>query len=191
MMMRRGRHGVRAALCVLLCAVLFLLCGCRGQGAQVRYFGYLDEPLSLALSGKLDGMAFRALLESEGRQTATGHLVEGAADFTLTFLSPEALAGVSVRCEEGVLTVALEGLSDTGEAYEALGWVGSLLTTESAVHSSSNQTWTAPDGSTVQAIEAITADGARRWIDAKTGRPLGLTLTADGRSLEVTVESGR
>ena len=173
--MKRGTR-----LCALLLAAL-ALCACGRSTRRVRYFSYLEEPISLCLSGQLDGLSFTATLQSEGRPASTGDRAANTADFTLTYLSPPALAGVRVHydAQTGDISVRLGELHAQGDSYAALCQVGSLLLGESPVTSAGRQA----DGS----IRFETMDGATRVID-QNGRPTHLAWSGDGRRIEVDVE---
>lgn len=170
----------------LLAALLVLLSGCASKGSS---FSDLNGPIRLALTGKQDGMQVRALLQSEGRREQDAPT--DVPDFTLTYLAPDALAGVRVsyRSDEGY-TVSLGELQAQGEAFEALGRIGYVLLCESAVESRTRQAWQGQDGQTRDAVVLQTVDGATRWYDAKTGFPLALSCTADGHAIELTVIPG-
>ena len=164
---------------VLLAALLFVACG--SKSTHVRYFSYLEGPVELALSGKLNGTPFTATLRSGGRSAAQGDLTQSSADFTLTYLSPPALAGVRIDydADTGKLCVRLGELRAQGEVYAALGAPALLLLTESPVSSARRN----EDGS----IYFETMDGARRTLD-ESGRPTYLCWSGEGRSVEVNIE---
>jgi hypothetical protein len=172
--MRAWIKACAALLCVLL------LGACKG-GDKVRYFSYLDEPIELALSGKLDGTPFTATLRSEGRTTAAGDLTQSNTDFTLTYLSPPALAGVRVEydADTNQTRISFGELHAQGEVYAALGTPAALLLGESPVTSARRE----KNGS----IYFETMDGAHRTLD-KSGRPTQLTWSGEGRTIEVRVE---
>lgn len=172
--MRAWIKACAALLCVLL------LGACKG-GDKVRYFSYLDEPIELALSGKLDGTPFIATLHSKGRATAQGDLTQSNTDFTLTYLSPPALAGVRVEydADTNQTRISFGELHAQGEVYAALGTPATLLLCESPVTSARRE----KNGS----IYFETMDGATRVID-QNGRPMQLVWSGEGRSIEVSVE---
>ena len=172
--MRAWIKACAALLCVLL------LGACKG-GDKVRYFSYLDEGASMSLSGKLDGTPFTATLHSEGRATAQGDLTQSNTDFTLTYLSPPALAGVRVQYDAHTnqTSLSLGELHAQGEVYAALGTPAALLLGESPVTSARQE----QDGS----IRFETMDGAHRTLD-KSGRPTQLVWSGEGRTIEVRVE---
>ena len=168
-------------MCAALLGVL-LLAACGRQSTHVRYFSYLDEPIELALSGKLDGIPFTATLHSKGRASVEGDLPSTmSASFTLTYLSPPALAGVRVEydADTNQTSLSLDGLHAQGDVYAALGEVARLLLTESPVTSARRQ----QDGS----ICFETMDGAQRTLD-EGGRPTHLVWSGEGRSVEVSIE---
>lgn len=166
------------ACAVLLCVLL--LGACKG-GDKVRYFSYLDEGASMSLSGKLDGTPFTATLRSEGRRAEKGDLTQTGASFTLTYLSPPALAGVRVQYDADTNQTKLSfgELHAQGEVYAALGTPAALLLGESPVTSARRE----KNGS----IYFETMDGAHRTLD-KSGRPTQLTWSGEGRTIEVRVE---
>ena len=173
----------------LLAALLVALSGCAGRTDAGRSFSYLNGPVQLALTGRVDGMQVQALLQSKGREE--GDAPVAVPDFTLTYLAPDALAGVRVSYRsDGTYEVSLGELQAQGEAFEALGRIGFLLLRESAVSSRTPRTWQGPDGQTREAVVLQTVDGATRWHDAKTGGPLALSCTADGHAIELTVIPG-
>lgn len=161
-------------------AALLLLCSCTRGADKTRYFAYLDAPAQCALSGNINGTPFRATLQSEGRSVASGEIADCSADFTLTYLAPDALAGVKVSYDgkNKVYQVTLGELHAKGEAYAALGDVGALLMTESAVTSTSRT----QDGG----ISFDTMDGAARVIDEQ-GRPVSVRRCDGGRCIEVEI----
>ena len=172
----------RRAVLLLLTLLLSLCCvGCSHPAP--RYFAYLDAPVTAQLSGKLGDVDFTAHLTSDGRAAIAGALPLGC-DFSLTYHSPEALAGVRVdyTVAAGKITVSMGDLAAQGEStegiYTALAAPGLLLLTESAVQSTTVQS----DGTYL----VVTADGARRLLSAK-GVPISLTQTADGRRVEVEI----
>ena len=175
-------------LAVLLMCAAILVCGCSGGGGERRYFSYLEGEVCLSVTGMLDGMDFSALVQSEAAEQGA----IGARGFTLTYLSPEALAGVSVCVRGGEPPSVRRGeLTSQGEAYEPLAWVGELLLKESAVNSTGREQAVGADGTPVQAVVLRTADGATRWHDAKTGDPIRLRCQADGRSVEMEITGDR
>jgi hypothetical protein len=160
-------------LAVLLVCAAVLMGGCSGGARERRYFAYLEGEVCLSLSGTLDGMDFSALLNS-----AKGSAGDGRG-YDLTYLSPEALAGVRVRIRPGEAPlVSLGELEAQGEAYAPLVRVGELLLRESAVTASRREG---------QLVVLETADGATRWHDAATGSPVRLRCQADGRVVDVTL----
>ena len=166
-------------------ALLLSFCCVACSRPAPRYFAYLDTPAAVQLSGKLGDVDFTAHLTSGGRAEVEGALPLGC-DFSLTYHSPEALAGIQVdyAAATGEITVSLGGLAARGErregAYSALAAPGLLLLTESAVHNTTVQS----DGTYL----VVTADGARRLLSAD-GVPISLTQTADGRRVEVEIAS--
>jgi hypothetical protein len=161
----------RMALLALTAALLVCLTAC-GKPAP-RYFSYLDSPFGATLSGKLDGLAFSATLESEGR-TSVGVMPA----CTLTFTSPASLAGIEVQFypETGwkVALGDLEGQTDG----EGLGMIASLLLTERAVSESRREA-----GCVILTLDG----GVELTSDEKTGLPTRVTYIKDGRSVEVAV----
>lgn len=169
--------------CVLVLLLIFL-CSCKRSGGNIRYFSYLDSPAQCALSGQLNGTSFTATLKSEGRASRSGEIADCTADFTLTYLSPAALAGVQVIYESGADTyrVTLGDLHAQGEEYAALGAVGKILLTESAVSTTARH----DDAG----VRFETMDGAVRVIDAQ-GVPTSVRWCDGGRCVEVDVSEWR
>ncbi len=168
---------------IKLCALALLLiwlCSCTQGGGSIRYFSYLDAPAHCAVSGSINGTPFTATLQSEGRTAAKGELAECTAGFTLTYLSPAALAGVRVTYdgEGGSYRVTLGELYAEGEEYAVLGAVGKILLTESAV-----STTTQAEGDRVL---FETMDGATRMLDVR-GRPVRVRWCDGGRRVEVEI----
>lgn len=167
-----------------IAVLMSLFCAACSHRAP-HYFSYLDTPAEAQLSGTLGEVDFTARLTSGGRAAVAGALPLGC-DFSLTYHSPTALAGVRVdyAAATGEITVSLGSLKAQGtsgrEAYAALAAPGVLLLTESAVQSTTAQS----DGSHL----IVTADGARRLLSAD-GTPISLTQTADGRRVAVEVVS--
>lgn len=171
------RHRIRR---YALALVLIALCSCTRGAGSMRYFSYLDAPAQCALSGQLNGTAFTATLQSEGRAVRSGEIADCAADFTLTYLSPAALAGVQVTYENESDTyrVTLGELHAQGEEYAALGAVGKMLLTESAVSTTARR----DDAG----VRFETMDGATRVIDAQ-GVPTSVRWCDGGRCIEVEI----
>ena len=163
-----------------LVLTMLLLCSCAKGGTRGSYFSYLDAPAQCSLTGTVNGEPFTAVLQSEGCQNAAGQIAVRAADFTLTYLSPAALAGVQVDYESATDTfrISLGELCAEGEEYAALGAVGEVLLRESAV-----ETTRGLDGGRV-CFE--TMDGASRTINAQ-GVPVRVSWTGGGRKIEVEV----
>lgn len=173
----------RRLLALALAVACLLLSACGRIGGAPRYFAYLDAPAAASLSGKLGDVAFTATLNSAGRSAAEGASLPLSCDFSMTYLSPPALAGVKVSyaAATGKITVTLGDLCAEGEAFAALAAPALLLLTESPVQASAKQ----QDGS----LAFTTTDGVRRVLSAD-GLPLSLSRTADGRRLEVDVVWG-
>ena len=167
------------AFAALLAALMLAACG--SQSTRVRYFSYLDEGTEYALSGKLDGLPFTATLQSGGRDRAQGDLTQSSADFTLTYLSPPALAGIRVEydADTNQTRISFGELHAQGEVYAALGAPAALLLGESPVTSARRE----KNGS----IYFETMDGARRTLGTD-GKPTHLTWSGEGRSIEVLIE---
>ena len=174
-------HRCAAALLAAACLVL-VACGRVAQAP--RYFAYLDAPAAASLSGKLGDVPFTAALVSEGRAHDADGGLSLACDFTLTYLSPSALAGVRVNYTAATddVSVTLGQLHAQGVDYAALAAPALLLLTESAVKTSAKQA----DGTLV----LTTADGATRLLSTD-GVPLSLHCLSDGRRVEVQVSWGR
>ncbi len=165
----------------VLLGLLLLLTACGRTNRPPHYFSYMDVPAEASLSGTLGDVTFCALLKSAGRANGVGAGSSLSCDFTLTYLSPEALAGVRVdyTAATGKIAVALGDLCATGETYAALATPGLLLLTESSVLTSTQ----GADGSSV----FTTADGARR-VSSADGAPVSFSRTTNGYCVDVQVE---
>lgn len=159
----------------LVLTLLGGLLGCRKPAA--RYFSYLDAPFCAELAGKIDGLAFAATLESEGRAT-TGTMPAGMPAATLTFTSPATLAGVEVQYYPETGWKARLGDLEGGTDGEGLGLIASLLLSERAVNASRREA-----GSIILTLDG----GAELCLDEKTNRPTRVTCAEGGRSVEVAV----
>ncbi len=161
----------RAGLMLLVVALLLSLFGCGKPAA--RYFSYLDAPFCATLTGKIDGLAFAATLDSEGREE-----VGTPPTATLTFSAPLSLAGIKVCFypETGWKTSLgdLQGAS----GGEGMGQVAALLLTERSVSGTRREA-----GCVILTLDG----GAELWLDEKTGLPHRVTYIGDGRSVEVAV----
>ena len=182
----------KAFILCLLCLVLLGCGGCGRSARSPRYFAYLDRSARASISGNINGLSFTALLQSEGRSTQTGDVASGAPSFTLTYLSPAALAGVKVRYDAvgDQYVLSLEDLDAQGDRYAGLGEVGLMLLHESAVQSTREDRLSTPDsnGEQRRVVVLNTLDGAIRTHDAQTGLPLHVTWSAGGRSIELDVQ---
>ena len=164
-------------LAATLCAILSLLCllGCRSR-SPTRYFSYLDSPVHATLTGKINGISFAATLYSEGKEAGGAR---GMPDTHLTFTAPDSLAGVSVRyrAETGDWSISLDDLSGEGDAA-GLGAIASMLLCEQAITANTRR----------QSTVALTlVDGTVLTLDEATGKPIGATLSTNGRVIEITV----
>ena len=159
-----------------LALLLSLLLGLTSCAPKVRLFAYMDEGLETVLSGELCGVPYTAMLRGEARASATAR----ACDFTLTYLSPESLAGVTVtyRAATDEVTLSLGTLSGMGTADTLLAAPGLLLLSERAAHTVTKNA----DGT----LTVTTDDGASRLL-AADGRPLALVRVSDGRQVQVKV----
>lgn len=165
------KTGKRTGALVLVLALLGCLLGCGKPAA--RYFSYLDAPFCATLAGKIDGLAFAATLESEGRE-AVGTLPAA----TLTFTAPASLAGIQVQVyPETGWKIQLGDLQGTTDGTE-MGEVAALLLVERSVSGTRREA-----GCVILSLDG----GVTLYLDEKTNRPTRVTCAANGRLVEVAV----
>lgn len=170
----------RAAVMILTVLSVICLLGCRAD-TPARYFGYLDLPAQVSLTGRVDGLDFSATLYSHGRETKTTSAegIRTLPSLSMTFTAPSSLAGLtlSYTAETDAWLLSFDGLSGKTDE-KGLGAIVSVLMKERAIQATTRASGT---------ILLTLTDGTHLTLDEQTGLPQRAVLAVDGRAIEVTV----
>lgn len=158
---------------IVLSAVILTNISCApvGEGGFLRV---LDSAAEMKIEGERHGVPFSATLELGARDEA------GLRDGSMTFTSPESLAGIGVSTAGGVWGVELDGISFSGLPAELLSAPLALMVESGEV--SVAEKITSEDGSAQTRIVMQRETGSVEFIiDSKSGLPVAVReKDADG-----------
>ena len=170
--------GRLCACAAVLLVTVMAVSGCRASRGTPRYYEYLNQEGNLALSGEVNGVGVEATLRFAARDG--GGAVQ-LPDYALTYTSPAALAGVSVRYEAatGERTVSLGEMQRQTEEC-GLDDIAEAIVCERAVRTATHQG---------EALVLTLDDGTVLTLNAQTGQPTAIARASGDTTFRLQIRA--